>query len=550
MVGAAQRARRHRRLRALQLPHGHRHARLARLQRRERPPHRGATRPIVETGPGGGAMVYVPLAGVDHADCQNVYRQGHAAAGPRRQHDVQRQRHRPRLPEEARRRRAGWRVAVGFVENAARRRRRRRGADRDVGRRRARPTRSSPTRRPSSKRGASRRPPASRCAATTRRSCGARARRCCAWARCARPNTATRKNNGMILAQPAAGRVAHGLGARRRRTPSSRSRASGHFAEAKAALDFFLNARARSAQVRELRQQRRLSHLGRALLRQRRRGGRLLRTATPERRDRRLGPRAVGGARSTSRPRATRRGSTSAIARRHGLPGAHAAASPTPLEPNLETHGIVEADSSIWEVHDANKQHFAYTTMAAARGFCDMAAHREEGAARRRRHELPDARRSKVNDRASSALRRSAEARSAARSRADRRNKYYDGAVAEAFTWNLLADFDRRRPRRRRSTLLDKLKRRLAAASSATTTASARTTTTSGSSSTCASPTRSGAPAAAAEADGYLAHVVQKAAANFYLLPELYNDVRRRRRRSASTPASSRWSATAAARSS
>lgn len=44
-----------------------------------------------------------------------------------------------------------------------------------------------------------------------------------------------------------------------------------------------------------------------------------------------------------------------------------------PLEANLESNGVVKADSSIWEVHDANKRHFAYTSLAAARGFCDMA---------------------------------------------------------------------------------------------------------------------------------------------------------------------------------
>ncbi len=44
-----------------------------------------------------------------------------------------------------------------------------------------------------------------------------------------------------------------------------------------------------------------------------------------------------------------------------------------PLERNLEADGTVRADSSIWEVHDAHKRHFAYTSATAARGFCDMA---------------------------------------------------------------------------------------------------------------------------------------------------------------------------------
>ncbi|MBI5537658.1 MAG: hypothetical protein HY898_33350 [Deltaproteobacteria bacterium] len=40
----------------------------------------------------------------------------------------------------------------------------------------------------------------------------------------------------------------------------------------------------------------------------------------------------------------------------------------------LEPTGIVKKDSSIWEVHQGKARHYAYTTLAAARGFCDMAA--------------------------------------------------------------------------------------------------------------------------------------------------------------------------------
>jgi GH15 family glucan-1,4-alpha-glucosidase len=48
-----------------------------------------------------------------------------------------------------------------------------------------------------------------------------------------------------------------------------------------------------------------------------------------------------------------------------------------PLEACLERQAdtaIVRADSSIWENHNNNQGHFAYTTLAAARGFCDLAA--------------------------------------------------------------------------------------------------------------------------------------------------------------------------------
>jgi GH15 family glucan-1,4-alpha-glucosidase len=43
------------------------------------------------------------------------------------------------------------------------------------------------------------------------------------------------------------------------------------------------------------------------------------------------------------------------------------------LRKNTEPSGIAKADSSIWEVHDENKKHFAYTTLATIRGFCDFA---------------------------------------------------------------------------------------------------------------------------------------------------------------------------------
>lgn len=44
-----------------------------------------------------------------------------------------------------------------------------------------------------------------------------------------------------------------------------------------------------------------------------------------------------------------------------------------PIIANLESSGIAIADASIWEVHWGNRQHFLYTTATAARGLCDMA---------------------------------------------------------------------------------------------------------------------------------------------------------------------------------
>ena len=126
----------------------------------------------------------------------------------------------------------------------------------------------------------------------------------------------------------------------------------------------------------------------------------------------------------------------------------------------------MRADSSIWEVHQPGK-HYAYTTLAAARGFCDMAAlAKKAGKAADVAHYAMLSQ--KVNTAFQSAfldqqmaLGGSIEGLSA--------QKYYDGSVAEAFDWNLLADFggaDRDGDARRCSTTCASTR----AASSATTT--------------------------------------------------------------------------------
>ena len=119
-------------------------------------------------------------------------------------------------------------------------------------------------------------------------------------------------------------------------------------------------------------------------------GGVRLEQLGPEHRDRRLGAGAVGGARSTSRPRATPPGCRRR--RRYGavydvLQTAVAA----PLEANLETHGHRRAPTRRSGRCTTPGKHYAFTTMAAARGFCDMAAMAEQGGQGRRRHALRDA---------------------------------------------------------------------------------------------------------------------------------------------------------------
>lgn len=110
-----------------------------------------------------------------------------------------------------------------------------------------------------------------------------------------------------------------------------------------------------------------------------------------------------------------------------------------PIEGNLEANGIMAADSSIWEVHDAKKRHYAYTTLAAARGLCDMAGIAKQA----NRGDLARyqnlAKRVREGFLATfvdpqGALAGSLEGLS--------NGKYNDGAVAEAFTWNILADWN------------------------------------------------------------------------------------------------------------
>ena len=49
-----------------------------------------------------------------------------------------------------------------------------------------------------------------------------------------------------------------------------------------------------------------------------------------------------------------------------------------PLQRNLESSGLVLPDTSIWEEHWDHRKHFAYTSLAAARGLCDVAAIEQE----------------------------------------------------------------------------------------------------------------------------------------------------------------------------
>src|SRR5207237_190163 len=122
---------------------------------------------VLEKGPGGGVMVYVPLTASDHADCQGPFAKlgnglGDAPACSGNDVAVGLQ---GKIVNE------WYAVAVGYTDDAA-------GGDAlatdiTTGQPVVRPTKSSPTPVPSSTHGERRHRKAPRSAATTRRKCGA-----------------------------------------------------------------------------------------------------------------------------------------------------------------------------------------------------------------------------------------------------------------------------------------------------------------------------------------------------------------------------------------
>lgn len=111
------------------------------------------------------------------------------------------------------------------------------------------------------------------------------------------------------------------------------------------------------------------------------------------------------------------------------------------LAANLEPNGMAIADASIWEVHWGNREHFLYTTASTARGFCDMAAlaKRIGAGADRDRYE-------QLSANAVEAIRThfvdSRNVLAGSVERLARGNNYRDGAVVEAFTWELIGPDD------------------------------------------------------------------------------------------------------------
>jgi MYXO-CTERM domain-containing protein len=112
-----------------------------------------------------------------------------------------------------------------------------------------------------------------------------------------------------------------------------------------------------------------------------------------------------------------------------------------PLAANLESSGMVIADASIWEVHWGNRQHFLYTTAAAARGFCDMAT-----IARRAGRDDDVQRYRDLSQRAVDAIKSvyydSNRVLAGSLEKLSQGANYRDGAAVEVFTWSLLGATD------------------------------------------------------------------------------------------------------------
>lgn len=108
---------------------------------------------------------------------------------------------------------------------------------------------------------------------------------------------------------------------------------------------------------------------------------------------------------------------------------------------NSEPSGMMIADASIWEVHWDHRQHFLYTTAAGARGLCDMAALSRQVGEMGDRDRYRD-----LSAKAVSAMRTyftdDNQVLASSVERLAQGWGYLDGSVVEAFVWNLIAPDD------------------------------------------------------------------------------------------------------------
>ncbi len=107
------------------------------------------------------------------------------------------------------------------------------------------------------------------------------------------------------------------------------------------------------------------------------------------------------------------------------------------LVANLEQSYVAIADASIWEVHWGNRQHFLYTTAAAARGLCDMAT-----LARRAGRTADVAYYRDIAEKVGNAIRHNFidgnRVLAGSLEKLATGSNYRDGATIEALTWNII----------------------------------------------------------------------------------------------------------------
>ena len=468
-----------------------------------------AQKAVVETGPGGGAMVYVALSGLDHTDCQGAFGkvQGTGDLGDNAAcsgTDVV-----PAFQRKLQATDGGWvAVAVQFVENAA-------DADQAAAALQTWGAGRAPEQILTDARAewtAWRKPPPADILCTDQEvRLWRQSETVLRMGQVREANTASRKNHGMILASLPPGEWHSGWVRDATYAIAALAR-SGHHAEAKAALDFFLAAGPVGKYKSYVgNQDYKISVV------------RYFGSGEEE---------ADYSGQPTPNIEIDGWGLFLWAARQYVEASGDAAwlASPTwdvivagvatPLVANLETNGIAKADSSIWEVHDQNKKHFAYTTMAAARGICDLAAlAKKNGQAAAQAQYATQAQKTKAAFLAAfvdpqGALGGSLEELSI--------NTYLDAAVLEAFTWNLVDPTSATAKQ-----TLDRMgelrvgsggfKRNDDGLSSYDNNEWIMVDFRSAD-----ALRRAGR---ATDADALLGAIVDKASANFYLLPELYNAV-------------------------
>ena len=475
----------------------------------------GVAKAIVESGPGGGAMVYVPIGAVDHADCQGVFDKGKAGQdladkGDCSGNDIKAG-FQKKLGAD------GWLgFAAAFVPNAA-----------DADAMAVTISKWAGARTPDKvlddakkEFEAWRKPPAAALCSDDEKKLWRQGEAILRMGQIREANTATRKNHGMIVASLPVGQW--NTGWVRDGTYATVALARmGHHEEARDALDFFLNAFAvNPGGAGKYRSYVKNADYRISVVR-------YYGTGEEEADTDNNGPNVEtdgwGLVLWAARQYVEASGDVAWLDKptyKGSVWDAMVSGIATPIEAQLEQNGIMSADSSIWEVHEAKKRHYAYTTLTAARGLCDMAGMAKKASKADVTKYQDLARKVREGFLASfidpqGALAGSLEGLG--------NGKYTDAAVAEAFMWNILQDW-KGDTAKATLNLLGKLKVQ----------SGGFKRNDDGLSSydnnewilvdlRIANALRRADRGA--EADAIVANVVQKAKANFNLVPELYDTV-------------------------